>query len=351
MDIIFNKLYRIDVLNNEASPRPDYNTLNNFKLYIQNLLTIIGEKVPERQYKFRSDATEVNNQISEIINNEEYISTSNNIAKRLLWAEIDAQEDLKRKNLPREILKGMLIIALVKMNEDKRKLIISKVDYDEFLSELTGEINSGLSMKKKVYKAFVCEIDNDNSIINTLIFDTSSPVSVYWWDKFLELEVCLKDGENTTRAFDIIEKDILNPLKKDFKTDYFHLWNSTIRYFRAKEEFSIEDFIENAIGEYLPYNNKLNIVELKEKIKTLPNKYPKKIFDSRFLIVKDKIRKHLKNTIKLTEQIDLLIKEDIPNPMGTISVFKLDNGDKYISIKSNEGYEYFERNLKTINNE
>lgn len=350
MDIILSKLYKVDVSNSEVSERPEYHENENFKIYIQNLLTYISERKPEREYRFKSGATEVKTLSSAIIINNENFDNSQLIANRLLEKEKDAQADLNRKNLKKDIQKGMLIIAFVRMTDYARKLIISKVDYDEFISELTGEIVSGISTRRKVYKALACEINNDNFITSTLVFDTNTPVSAYWWKNFLELEVVTNDEENTQRAFDAIEKNILNPLKTKYKTDYFHIWNSTILYFRSSEEFSIDGYLAH-IGNYDPYDNRLNMDEFRQSLRELPTK-AKKQFDSRFAIVKSKIKKRLKSTIKLTDQIDLQIKQDIPNPENTITAHLGDDGvTKYVMIKSSEGYDYFKRNLTNINNE
>lgn len=345
MEIIFSKLYKIDIFQNSASEKADYLKYENFKKYILELLDQIGKKSPERLYKFKSDFTEVRASITRIVQDKEYNLSCQTIANRLLKMEILAQDYLDKKKLGTEIQKGMLIISLIRMTDEALKLIISKVDYDEFISEMTGEIETGLSLRKKVYKAFVAELNNEFQITKTLIFDTNQRTSAYWWDKFLELDVVTTNEENTRRAFDAIETLILNPLEQKHKADYFHLWNSTIRYFRATVEFSIDDYIQNGIGDYLPYDTKLNITSLIDKIRELPQTY-KEPFDERFEIVKEKITKRLKNTIHLTDQIDLHLKQDIPNQEKTIIPFKRPDGVKFVMIKSPEGYEYFLRNIK-----
>lgn len=348
MDIILNKLYKIDVANNEATERPEYQEKENFKIYIQNLLAYISEKNPEREYKFKSGATEVKTLSNKIMTNGCPIS-SQAIANRLLDKEKDAQADLNRKNLNKDIQKGMLIIAFVKMTDYACKFIISKVDYDEFISELTGDIVSGISTRRKVYKALVCEVNTDNSIISTLVFDTNTPGSVYWWKNFLELDVVTNDEENTQRAFDAIEKNILNPLKRKHKPDYFHIWNSTILYFRSSEEFSIEGYLAH-IGEYTPYDDTLNMDKFRENVRKLPDNV-KNQFDRRFTIAKNKIKKRLKNVIKLTDQIDLQIKQDIPNLENTIIATLGEDGVKYVKIKSSVGYDYFNHSLSGATND
>jgi len=124
------------------------------------MLEQISAKSPDRYYKFRSEYTEVHNLIKIILSDNEYENTSTAIANRLLNKEKETQNDLNRKKLNKELLKWMLIVSLVRMTDEARKLVMLKVDYDEFISEMTGEIVTGLSIRKKVYKALICEVNN-----------------------------------------------------------------------------------------------------------------------------------------------------------------------------------------------
>jgi len=339
MDVIFNKLYKIDIATDEAIERPEYQNLENFKIYIQEMLEQISIKTPDRYYQFESAHTEVRNLINIILTQYEYSDSCKAIANRLLSKEKQAQEDLNKKKLRKEILKGMLIISLVRMTHDARKLIILKVDYDEFISEMTGDIVTGLSIRRKVYKAFICELNNDNNILNTSVYDTNTPVSAYWWDKFLELNVVITDEENTKMAFDAIEKEILTPIKRKHKQDYLYLWNATIAYFRSEGEFSLSSYKDEIIGNYRPFDANLKIVDLQTKIEKAHQKHK---FDQRFNKKPSEIHKRFKNTLFLTSEIDLVIKYDVANPAKTFKAH-IDADGKYLMIRSDIGYEYAEK--------
>lgn len=336
MEIVFSKVYKIDIAADTAIERPEYKHRETFKRYIQEMLDQISSKAPDRYYRFNSEYTEVHNLIKTILSEGEYENTSDAIASRLLSKEKDAQEDLNRKNLKKEITKGMLIVSLVRMTDEARKMIVSKVDYDEFISEMTGEITTGLSIRKKVYKALICEIDNKGTIINTSIFDTNTPVSAYWWSKFLELDVVITDKENTQNAFNAIEKDILSPIKRKSKQDYFLLWNATVAYFRSEGEFSLPHYRDEIVGSYIPYDPTLDINEIKAKVDKLPAKHK---FDQRFDKVPEEIHKRFKNTLRLTNEIELILKHDVPNPLRTFKPHE-DADGKYLMIRSDEGYKY-----------
>ena len=191
----------------------------------------------------------------------------------------------------------------------------------------------------------MCELNNEHDILSLSIFDTNSQVSTYWWDKFLELDVITNNDENTRRAFDAIEKEILNPLNRKHKQDYFHLWNLTVGYFRCEGEFNLNDYKDNIIGTYVPFDNELNINDLKLKIENLPGKYK---FDSRFDKTPSEIKLRFKKEIKLTDEIKLILEHNVATPKITFKKHS-DADGKYIMIKSDVGYAYAE-GLESRNN-
>src|SRR5699024_6052295 len=130
-------------------------------------------------------------------------------------------------------------------------------------------------------------LHSDNSIDGILVYDTNPSDTKYWWKELLELNMLFTDEDNTKKAFDAIDKAVFTKMKKDHHQDYTYLRNSTVRYFRSNDRFEIQDFLDNAIGEYEPYDSNLNIPDLKNKIRELPSK-PRSPFDNQFNIIKDK---------------------------------------------------------------
>jgi hypothetical protein len=104
----------------------------------------------------------------------------------------------------------------------------------------------------------------------------------------------------------------------------------------------MQDFIDNAIGNYLPFDSELDMTVLKSKITELPTKQRSQ-FDNQFNIIKQKIKARFHDTVRLTDQIDLRIKEDYPE--NTIVSEIGDDGLKYVKIKSEEGYKYFKKSI------
>ena len=136
------------------------------------------------------------------------------------------------------------------------------------------------------------------------------------------------DKHNTITAFDAIDKGVFTKMKKESPQDYLHLRNSAVRYFRAKEAFDMEDFLDNAIGDYHPFNPGLKIDTLKNTIRELPKT---KKFDAKFSIIREEVKAKFLNKIPLTTQIDLHLKEDINNMENVITAELGKDGTKYVN--------------------
>jgi hypothetical protein len=102
----------------------------------------------------------------------------------------------------------------------------------------------------------------------------------------------------------------------------------------------MQEYLDTVIGNYTPFDSSLDVSEIKTQIRQLPSK-PRTPFDEQFTIVKAKIRAKFLNTIPLTSQIDLHLKEDIPNLETIITAEKDADGTRYVKIKSEQGYQYF----------
>ena len=257
----------------------------------------------------------------------------------MLEKEITAQQ---RYHSITDIQKGILLIAYCKMTEIDYKVIICKADYSEFIEETSGEKKNGLPTKKKIFKSFAANITINAgtfSYSEILTFDVNAKQTKYWYDEFLDLKALHDDSENTVNAFNYLKSKILDVVRKDSKSDYLVLWNSTVAYMRSEGEFSMDYYADNILATYNPICNRLHMNELAERAKTLPRQYN---FDSRFQKVPSKIQAKIKNEIKLTDDIELVLKKNIPNLSRTIKPYEED-GEKYIMVRSEDGYKYAEQ--------
>ncbi|MGE0018328.1 MAG: hypothetical protein AB7S72_01570 [Draconibacterium sp.] len=303
--------------------------------YLEGLFRIVISGSSGRRFQFERDTTEVRAQITRINNDEDFVDISKIISERLLSTEIEAQDKISKLGIT--IQKGIIVQAKI-TDAGQDKFIICKADHNEFLNETNYTLSSGLPVKKKAFKAFVCNLNLDNVADGILVYDTNPSDTKYWWKDFLELTMVYSDEDNTERAFSAIDKGIFTKMKKEHPQDYSYLRNSTVRYFRSNDRFEMQEFLDNGIGDYTPFDATLDVEELKSKIRELPAK-KRSPFDNQFNIIRQRVKARFQNTIKLTNQIDLFIKEDYPE--NTIFAEIDNDGVKYVKVKSDEGYKYF----------
>ncbi|MCT4647630.1 MAG: nucleoid-associated protein [Carboxylicivirga sp.] len=341
MEIIYHRLFKVDIVEQEVSLQ-EFAENDNVNTYIMELLQNVSDNEGDREYVFEDGSITMQTYLNQFVIGDDRDITSENIAKRLLQEETKAQE--KIKHLKKEIHKGVLIISYVQMTETEHKVVISKADYNEFIEELSGNLSSGLPTQKKIFKAFIANIssDDENDEITKLVtYDSNTTKATYWVKDFLELEEVRDDEKNTLTAYNAVKRDILNPLrkKKEYKSDWLCLSNATIAYFRGEGQFDIAHYRDTIIGSYQPMEDSLDMDKLKEKITKLPEKYK---FDNKFSKKPGVVKDRFKNTIKLSEEMDLIIKHDVANPKRTFKAYT-NEGRKYIAILSDEGYDYAQK--------
>ncbi len=337
MELMLKYLYVIDRGTQSVSD-VEFQESQPLKDYVMNVLNKVVESAGDREYKFQLHSITMQTWLNQIIEQDDTERVSKLIAQRLLDEETKAQDRIEHLNV--EIPKGMLIVSYVDMElseHDEKKIVIIKADYDEIIERRTGTLQEGLATKKKFYKAFIANVVS-NRIVKMTTYDSNNTVANYWWKEFLELEVERKNDVNTTNAFNTIEKEIINPIKGKSKQDYLHLWNLTLGYFRLDGEFNLDEYRDNIIGRYIPYDDSISISDLQTKCNNLPNKGD---FDRRFSKDLSGIKgKKLKNTIRLTNEIDLLLKDSIPNLNDVLRPFENEAGEKGMTIISRDAYEY-----------
>ena len=339
MEIEYLKLFKIDRDNNSVDEER-IGEEGNVREYVEGIITQINDNDGDRRYEFKDTELTMKACLDAIISDNNRDVQSSFIANRLLEVEKDAQEKVAKLT---DIQKGILLIAYCRMTDDEYKIIICKADYTEFLEEATGEKKNGLPIKKKIFKSFAANV-RINAGVHTfekiVTYDVNSQVVKYWYDTFLDLRELRGDEKNTVIAFDAIQSRILLPIKKKCKRDYLLLRNMTIAYFRSEGDFSIDYYADNILGSYVPDGNGLDMNVLISDVKGLPEKIK---FDPRFKKVPGKISARMfKDTIDLSDEIELVLKKDIPRIENVIKAYKGDDGTKYIMILSDKGFDYAE---------
>jgi hypothetical protein len=336
MRIKYTSLHHIDHLNDKVQEVEIKNQGEQLSTYIERLLEEIIESSSKRSFDFQSDTTEVRSSISKMLA-ENYAEASSINASRLLQIEKDAQERIRHLNA--EIQQGSLFHAYVEDENDARFIIISKADHNEYLDELDFELRRGLPWKKRVFKAILVTFEEEQ-VNSVYVYDTNSKLSTYWWNAFLELKERYTDIHNTKTSLHTIDRKIFSQIKEKYPADHVILRNSAIGYFRNKDEFDLSEFINQTFRNYYPVDNTLPLEKIIGQTEKLPERWG---FDRRFAIKKDEINKRAVNKIKLSNNIDLLIKDHIENLNGTITAEEDQEGNKYVKIKSEEGYKAFKR--------
>jgi len=288
-----------------------------------------------RQFIVNSERTEVINIINGVIDESLEFDQVQIIAERLLRIEIGAQEQIAK--LGKQLHEGLLIISHI-TDRGTEKIIICKAETLSFIERTTFTQQDGFPIKKKIFKSAQIVFDESHNITDILINDINDTIPKYWWEGFLELTKKYDDEENTRRAFTMIDSKVLIKIKKESNSDYWNLRSTTIHYFRSNEEFDIEDYIEKCFNRYTPEMEGLDISKFKDTIRELPRKQN---FDMRFSLVRKAITAKIKSTIKLEENIDLVLKGEVHS--GTIEGVMNGNQEKGIFIKTSKGYDEFKK--------
>ena len=310
----------------------------DFEKYINDLLNDVIAATNVKQFKIRQNTTQVIGVVSDSIINLVYKS-QDDIATRLITIEINVQQSILKLQV--NIQPGILVQACVEHN-NARMYIICKAEETSFINEVNYLEENGYPEKKKIIKSFVAVFDNNNSISDIFVTDFNSRLAKYWWDDFLELDPRHDDIYNTTTAFAAVDK-VLSSYKNYYPADHMYLRNSAIRAFRTHGEFQFENFVEEVFKNYEPSDERLNIVELINKIEQLPEKHS---FDKRFDVVPKEIKAKIKSVVNLTDNIDLVIKQDIDIDNTITPILGKDN-KKYIQIRSDTGYDTFVKRQST----
>ncbi|MEM6813070.1 MAG: nucleoid-associated protein [Bacteroidota bacterium] len=333
MEIHFTSLHQIDHALDSVKEVDIRSQGQDLTDYTKRLITEITEGTSKRKFRFKRDTTEVRGVIADFITGN-YEGKEIN-AKRLMDVEQKAQEAIAHLN--KEIQKGSLFQAHLQ-NGKTSIVVISKADQQQFLSNEDFNLKSGLPWEKKIFKAFLARIEGNN-VVETFVYDTSARLATYWWDKFLELEEVYTSSFNTKTALKLLDSKVLNSLKKKFKADHTSIRNKVVGYFQSQPTFEMQTFLETVITEYQPISADFPKTKTIEKIKDLPDKYS---FDSQFPIAPEEVKaRKIRNNIPLSDGMDLVLKQNIPELDSTVNAFADEEGRKYIAIRTDSGYEYF----------
>lgn len=334
--------YRLDHAANSVSKISDVSkNQKNLETYIRGIANTIVTDPDRRKYAFSSDTIEIKTLIDLMVKGGGFAEAAKSSSERLLRIERDKE---KRYIKLKGVQKGILIHAYFKY-QGSDKIIICKAENTDFLEDGSFDIKSGYSMKRQIYKALLVEFDSKKTVTDLLIYDSHASNAKYWWSDFLELLEINTDEVNTETAFTSIDRFALSKIKDEYPSDYIFLRNMSLRFFRTRKKFSMQKFVEEVIDLHQSMGiPEERVQKIKEKVTKLP---AEKGFDSSFTIAKNAITaREMKVIVPLTDEIDLNIKEHVVNLDEVIVPDKSKNGDKYIRIKTDKGFDYFSKKKK-----
>lgn len=343
MIIKFTSLHQIDHHSDTVKEIDIRNKTQDLINYTQRLITEITEGNSKRKFRFRRDTTEVRAIVGQFLDGNYEGIVSN--AKRLLDIEKTTQAAIAHLGV--EIQKGSLFQAQIE-NDGSTTIIISKADQIRFLDDNDFNLKSGLPYEKKIFKAFLVSFE-DGIARDIYVYDTTPRMATYWWDDFLELDEVYTSEYNTKTALKLLDSKVLNIIRKKYPADHTRIRNKVVGYFQSENQFEMDGFIEATLNNYVAVDPDFPKKNMIEKIKNLPERYN---FDSQFPIAEDQVTsRKVKTKINLTDKVDLIIKENVPELENTIAGYLDNENRKYIIIRTDSGYEHFKGNIIEIADE
>lgn len=344
MKILCKFCFKLDNIN-ITTEYMDINHYSHVDAYIREVICDILENRKSRKFEFideESTKIKISNICSSLA-----LDDARDLALKLAQAEHDIKNKHPELGLDEKIKSGLAIVALVE-DDSTHYFFFVKADNSEFINIRNNrdELLEGLLRDKKRYRVFLAEytIDSIEHIVNysqLISLDKTSPLPNYWIEDFLHLKPIYQDDDNTKKAFKAVTTRGLNQIKDKFPYAYTVLSNMVIGEFSSDGEINYPDFI-NKLCNCSPIKDK----EITEELKNDLLKYPDEVgFDDVFIKKPDVVSKIRKTTIKLNEQIDLVLKAGANIDDETIKAIEKD-GVKYLVIRTDEGYRHFHHEEK-----
>jgi uncharacterized protein YfcZ (UPF0381/DUF406 family) len=302
----------------------------DLKNYFLNIRESIIEERVSRVFRTRSETTEVFTAVKKITQNSKALnSQAVIIAKRLLNIENQTQERYKQIA---DIKNGSLFVCKFSL-DTITNIILVKIEHTPFIDENDLKKHIGLPYKNEILKSCLFQFDDENVILSIIAHDSNGDISDYWWNKFLELEKVSSDEQNTILAFDTIDNVLVKNVKNKSPADYSLLRNTLIAYFRKNSSFVMDKMIKYVVDDYQPLNNTVNIAEIKSKIKEASNN---KKLDTSFTIIPEKIKAKIRTVVKINNNIEIRINNDVEKFRSVICSEIGNDGKKYIKILADD---------------
>lgn len=312
------------------------NATKNFQQFAKESVNQTQGNVSTQEYIFNSNS-DVKTEFENYLKNPSSWDVFSEIMAGYLLAEQQTSQ-AQVANMKVKLTPGSLLVIHCKPSQnDIDILVLVKIEQEEVANAEDFEKLFGLPVDKKALNtAFITfEKGKEPQLL-------VSKVRAYWTN-FLDVSPVRLNSVNTANAFDAIDAQ-LKTVKRKHKADHLQLRNHLLTYLRNRngQIISYNELIEVVFENHKPLDGNFKPKELAKKLISLPKTY-KKPFDAQFNVdMVDVNAKRVKQTVMLTDKIELNIKDAVDNLEQLIQPYEK-NGEKGIVILSEDGYEHFKK--------
>ena len=327
----------IRIIDYESQRVLSRDTPEAFEAYVSELIDHISNNESVREYRTRSNATEVIASILSLCANQndaELVSARmDGMADRLMRMEVAAQERIARTKT--NVQKGSLIQALL-FDEDSNDYVflLAKVEHSKWVDDADFSFKTGFSQDKKtIWKSCLIDLPDLNATeFHAKIY--SNTVAKYWSDDFLELEEMNSNASNTSRAFKAIDATLNQNFRGISSPDHTIIRNGFVAYLKNNDHIDFSTMVDAVLKNYDPADPEMNPEKTQDIRTKLLEQPEKKKFDRQFTSDKGAINARIKRVYNINDGIDLKVTRDIADLSGTIRAIEED-GVRYIKVRTN----------------
>lgn len=271
----------------------------------------------EETYQFYSDTYLVNNPvyktISDVFENPDNIIDKSKDIGRLLY---DAAEN------PRIQGGELFVVLFPSQNEndvdkigifktEKRESFFNVVQWNtpSMVSDKRIEIEKGFSFNKIDKAALIYNKDKETGYVLSVVDNNKNGDMYYWFEDFLKVKQRTDDYFHTQKSLAVFKDYIKKQLPSEFevsKADQADFLNKSLKFFKEKEEFKMEEFMNEVLADEA-------VIESFSNFKTDYEQDMQINIAEEFAISESAVKKsqkHFKSIIKLDKNFHIYVHGD-----------------------------------------
>jgi hypothetical protein len=308
LEVLEYSLHRIDVKTGAPVSMALDGTAEGLKTYTELVLTELLESPRSRYFQFKDMDELVPSSLIAILDGEDWITKSTQIAQKLYDVELVVQDNIKHLT---DVRMGGLLQLKVK-HDECIKFVIIKIDNSEYLDEDNLDLKSGLpTSKSRLQKAAVITFTPEHIVDEVIVSDSKSTITAYWYLSFLMAEQLQDSETNTKNAFNAIDNLLTKEVKKVSPVDYWFLRNEILNHFRNEDSLAYDELVDK-VKAHKPETDefKEKFESFVDKFENLPTNAPKP-FDTQFDLVPTAIKARISKKVFLDINFELRINGEI----------------------------------------